>query len=68
MTYADKLAVPYVIILGDDEVRDNAASVKNMSTGEQLKLPMDQVAAHIQKGLAPLNEGTPIVDRGAQEG
>ena len=29
---------------------------------------MDQVAAHIQKGLAPLNEGTPIVDRGAQEG
>ena len=68
MTYADKLAVPYVIILGDDEVRDNAASVKNMRTGEQLKLPMDQVAAHIQKGLAPLNEGTPIVDRGAQEG
>ena len=64
MTYADKLAVPYVIILGDDEVRDNAASVKNMRTGEQLKLPMDQVAAHIQKGLAPLNEGTPIVDRG----
>ena len=68
MTYADKLAVPYVIILGDDEVRDNAASVKNMRTGEQLKLPMDQVAAHIQKGLAPLNEGAPIVDRGAQEG
>ena len=68
MTYADKLAVPYVIILGEDEVRDNAASVKNMRTGEQLKLPMDQVAAHIQKGLAPLNEGTPIVDRGAQEG
>ena len=67
-TYADKLAVPYVIILGDDEVRDNAASVTNMRTGEQLKLPMDQVAAHIQKGLAPLNEGTPIVDRGAQEG
>ena len=64
MTYADKLAVPYVIILGDDEIRDNAASVKNMRTGEQLKLPMDQVAAHIQKGLAPLNEGTPIVDRG----
>ena len=68
MTYADKLAVPYVIILGDDEIRDRAASVKNMRTGEQLKLPMDQVAAHIQKGLAPLNEGAPIVDRGAQEG
>ena len=68
MTYADKLAVPYVIILGDDEVRDNAASVKNMRTGEQLKLPMDQVAAHIQKGLSLMNEGTPIVDRGAQEG
>ena len=68
MTYADKLAVPYVIILGDDEVRDNAASVKNMRTGEQLKLPMDQVSAHIQKGLSLMNEGTPIVDRGAQEG
>ncbi len=64
MTYADKLAVPYVIILGEDEVRDNAASVKNMRTGEQVKLTMDQVAAHIQKGLAPLNEGTPILDKG----
>ena len=66
MSYADKIGVPYVIFLGDDEVKESVASVKNMRTGEQVKLPVDEVTAYVQAGLVELNQGTPILDKGAQ--
>ena len=66
MSYADKIGVPYVIFLGDDEVKESVASVKNMRTGEQVKLPFDEVTAYVQTGLVELNQGTPILDKGAQ--
>ena len=33
--YADKLEIPYTVVIGDDEVQSNSYSVKNMITGEQ---------------------------------
>ena len=33
--YADKLEIPYTVVIGDDEVQSNSYSVKNMTTGEQ---------------------------------
>ena len=63
MSYADKIAVPYVIFLGEDEIKDGAAAVKNMRTGEQVKLPVNEAVAAIQAGLAELNQGAPILDR-----
>ena len=64
MSYADKIAVPYVIFLGEDEIKDGAAAVKNMRTGEQVKLPVNEAVAAIQAGLAELNQGAPILDKG----
>ena len=66
MSYADKLGVPYVIFLGDDEVKEGVAAVKNMRTGEQVKLAYDQAVAQIQAGLEEINQGTPILDKGAE--
>ena len=66
MSYADKIRVPYVIFLGDDEVKEGLAAVKNMRTGEQVKVTPDQAVAQIQAGLEELNQGTPILDKGAQ--
>lgn len=37
MTYADKLGVKEVIILGADELANKEVSIKNMQTGEQIK-------------------------------
>lgn len=34
--YADKLEIPYTVVIGDDEVQSNSYSVKNMTTGEQV--------------------------------
>ncbi len=64
MTYADKLGVPYVVFLGEEEITAGQAAVKDMRTGEQVMLAVDQVTAHIQAGLAELNRGAPILDKG----
>ena len=52
MSYADKLAVPYVVFLGEDEIAEGVCSVKNMVTGEQVKLTPEDAAAHILAGLS----------------
>ena len=35
MKYADKLEIPYVIVIGDDEIANNTLKVKNMENGEE---------------------------------
>ena len=63
MSYADKLGVPYVIFLGEEEIASGVAAVKNMRTGEQVKVSPDEAVKLIQAGLELLNQGTPIVDK-----
>ena len=40
MKYADKLQIPYVIVVGDDEVKSGIVKVKNMQTGEEKEMNM----------------------------
>ena len=51
MSYADKLGIPYVILIGDDEIAENVVAVKNMATGEQQKLGFAGAAALIKKDM-----------------
>ena len=39
--YADKLKIPYVIILGEDEIKTNTITLKNMETGEQQTIKIE---------------------------
>jgi len=52
MSYADKLKVPYAVLIGEDEEAAGVVSVKNMASGEQLKLSPEEAAAHIAAGIA----------------
>ena len=63
LSYADKLAVPYALFLGEDEINAGAASVKDLRTGQQQKLTPEQAVEYIKAGLDKLNQGTPILDR-----
>ena len=45
------------------QIREGLAAVKDLATGEQVKLAPGQAAAHILAGLDRLNQGTPILDR-----
>ena len=51
MAYANKLEVPFAILLGEDEIAEGKCSVKNMVTGEQVKLTPAEAAAHIKAEL-----------------
>ena len=52
MAYANKLEVPFAILLGEDEIAEGMCSVKNMVSGEQVKLTPAEAAAHIKAELA----------------
>ena len=41
LKYADKLKIPYVIIIGEDEINTNKINLKNMETGEEKELELD---------------------------
>ncbi|MBR0312015.1 MAG: histidine--tRNA ligase [Oscillospiraceae bacterium] len=53
MNYADKLGVPFVLFLGEDEVNVGVVTLKNMKSGEQEKLsPADaagKIAAYVDE-------------------
>ena len=55
MSYADKLGVPYAVLLGEDEIAAGKCSVKNMRSGEQVILSPDEAASHIRSGLEAQN-------------
>lgn len=45
--YADKLSIPYVIVIGEDEIQNNNVTLKNMETGEQQTLNIEEVIKKI---------------------
>ncbi len=62
MAYANKLGVPFAVLLGEDEIAENKCSVKNMKTGEQVKLTIGEAGAYIRSALAG-NDGPVILEK-----
>ena len=60
MSYADKLQVPYVVLVGEDEVNEGVLSVKDMVSGEQCKLSPSEAAEFIKKSVDARNSGAVI--------
>ncbi len=60
MSYADKLGVPYILLLGEDEITQGKASLKDMATGEQTLVTADEAAERILSGLAAARSAPPI--------
>lgn len=42
MKYADKIGAKYSMVIGDNELEQNKASVKNMNTGKQYEISIDK--------------------------
>ena len=62
MAYANKLGVPFAVLLGEDEIAEGMCSVKNMQSGEQVKLTPAEAAAYIRNTLAA-NNGPVILEK-----
>ena len=48
MEYANRRAVPWVVIVGSDELASGRATVKNMATGEQQAVAFDELINRIE--------------------
>lgn len=60
MSYADKIGVPFIILLGEDEAAQGLLSVKNMESGEQQMLSVEQAVELIRKYIDKRNNAAPI--------
>jgi histidyl-tRNA synthetase len=49
MNYANDRQIPFVAIVGADEVQNGTIALKDMATGEQQMLTVDQVIDHLKK-------------------
>ncbi|MCI8803689.1 MAG: histidine--tRNA ligase [Oscillibacter sp.] len=58
--YADKLGIPYVIFLGEDEISAGVVACKDMVTGEQTRLDAKATIYRIKAGLDIRNQGSII--------
>jgi histidyl-tRNA synthetase len=47
LDYANKKAIPYVIVIGSDEVKSGQLTFKNMQTGDQEKKTVPEIIAHL---------------------
>ncbi|MGL5731174.1 MAG: histidine--tRNA ligase, partial [Bacteroidales bacterium] len=48
MSYADNKKIPFVALVGESEIRDNKISLKNMITGEQSVLTLEELIQAVQ--------------------
>ena len=60
MSYADKIRVPFVVLLGEDEIKDGLLSVKDMASGEQLKLSSGEAGLYIKNAVDRINAAAVI--------
>ena len=51
MNYADKLGVPFVVFVGEDEIKEQVVSCKDMRSGEQTKLSFEQTLQRVGAAL-----------------
>jgi histidyl-tRNA synthetase len=47
MGYADAKKIPFVAIVGSDEMEQNKVMLKNMTTGEQQLVSLDEIISFL---------------------
>ncbi|MFY0712801.1 histidine--tRNA ligase [Seonamhaeicola sp. NFXS20] len=48
MTHANRRNIPFVVLVGDEEIKSNTYTLKNMVSGEQSKLSLEDLITAIQ--------------------
>jgi histidyl-tRNA synthetase len=53
MSYADSRKIPYIIIAGEEEIRNGEITIKVMSSGEQRKILLSDLKSFVKSELKP---------------
>jgi histidyl-tRNA synthetase len=54
MSYADSKNIPFIIIAGEDEIKNNSVNIKNMSSGNQVNIPLHELKSFVAENIKPL--------------
>ncbi len=68
MSYADKLGIPYVLFLGEDELKDGVVTCKDMASGEQTKSSLAETIERVRKGIGEREQGAIILEKAISKG
>jgi len=60
VSYADKMKIPFVVFLGEDEIERGLVTVKDMTTGTQTTASLGILTAGIIEKVKTLRGGVPI--------
>ena len=63
VAYADKLGIPFVVFLGEDEVKSGMITVKDMADGGQTTASAGILTAGIADKIAAMRQHTPIKEK-----
>jgi len=63
VSYADKLGIPFVVFLGEDEINSGMITVKDMSSGDQTTASAAMLTAGISEKIKALRGGAPVCDK-----
>ena len=63
MSYADKLGVPYAVLLGEDEIAAGKCSVKDLTTGTQVTVSVAEAAELMLAGIRARESGAVILEK-----
>lgn len=64
VAYADKLNIPFVIFLGEDEIQQELVTVKDMASGQQTTASRVMITTAVKAKLAGMRNGAPIKEPG----
>lgn len=62
MKYSDKIGAAFTMVIGDSEISSNTARLKNMKTGEQIEIKLDENLLNNFSGIALENMFGDVLD------
>jgi histidyl-tRNA synthetase len=51
MSYADSKMIPFIIIAGEEEIKSESVNIKNMSTGAQVNIPLNELESYVKENI-----------------
>ena len=60
MNYANRIGVPFVALLGETEIEGRTVSIKNMRSGKQKAVPLEEAPDYVKERVKKMKKGTPI--------
>ncbi len=48
LNHANKRSIPFIVLIGDEEIKSNSYTLKNMISGEQFKVSLEALISHIK--------------------